>query len=68
MLRVAKMLRQKRQERGLTQEQLENRCGVSWITISRIEGSHSCNLETLAMIADGLDCELVIEFKDKKNV
>lgn len=65
MPKVAKMLRQKRLERGLTQEQLENRSGVSWITILRIERSASCNLETLDLIAEGLNCDLVIEFRER---
>ena len=52
-------LKQARERRGITQEQLARELGVSWVTISRYERNVSppsiSRLQTLATI---LDCQV----------
>lgn len=55
---VGKTIRQLRENKGLTQEQLADRINVSIRTIQRFErDKHSSNMKTLEKIAAALDIE-----------
>ncbi len=56
-----------RRKRGLTQEQLANKCGMKQSTISRLEDltyDERYSLTTLRRIASALDLELMIYFRE----
>ena len=60
-LRIGQRIAELRKERGLTQTQLAERCGLQQAHIARIEaGRYSVGLDTLAQIADALG--MVIDF------
>ncbi len=59
---IGEEIRRRRMEQGLTLRQLEELCGVSWVTIQRIETHASGTLfEKVEKILGGLGCELVIQ-------
>ena len=59
--RIGQRIAELRKERGLTQTQLAERCGLQQAHIARIEaGRYSVGLDTLAQIADALG--MVIDF------
>ena len=60
-LRIGQRIAELRKERGLTQTQLAERCGLQQAHIARIEaGRYSVGLDTLAQIADAMG--MVIDF------
>ena len=60
-------LKEIREEKGMTQEQLENKSGISRQTISAIENGKTNNVMsgTLTALADALDTTLDAIFFDK---
>ena len=61
-------LREKRIDCGLTQTDIYDLTGVAEITINRIENAKtSTTLETLSLIADAMNCDLSVEFKDRRK-
>lgn len=61
-----KTLRSERRRRKITQEAIYDRVGVSAVTINRLEHARSgCSIDTLALIAEAMGCDLVIQFVDK---
>ena len=62
--RIGKLIADIRKEKGLSQAQLAERCGTHQGHIARIElGKYSVGLDTLASIAEALDCQLDITKK-----
>ena len=62
-LRIGQRIAELRKERGLTQTQLAERCGLQQAHIARIEaGRYSVGLDTLAQIADvmGMKIDFII--------
>lgn len=62
-LRIGRRIAEIRKERGLTQTQLAERCGLQQAHIARIEaGRYSVGLDTLAQIADvmGMKIDFII--------
>lgn len=58
-LRIGQRIAELRKERGLTQTQLAERCGLQQAHIARIEaGKHSVGLDTLAQIADAMGMQV----------
>ena len=60
-------LKEIREEKGMTQEQLENKSGISRQTISAIENGKTNNVMsgTLTALADALDTTIDAIFFDK---
>jgi len=69
-LRVAEKIRELRSKKGLSQVGLAKRIGTSQSTIARLEDpdNFSYSLKTLLKIADALDMELIIDFKEKAHL
>lgn len=64
-LRVGAIIRSLREWRDLRQEGLEQRSGVSWRHISRIENGHiNAGIDTYIKLARGLDVPLARLFDD----
>lgn len=58
-LRIGQRIAELRKERGMTQMQLAERCGLQQAHIARIEaGKHSVGLDTLAQIADAMGMQV----------
>jgi len=56
---LAKRIKVTRKERGLTQEQLANKVGLSWNFIARIETNNATmSLQTLVSLANVLDVSI----------
>lgn len=55
-LALAKRARNIRKRRGITQEELSRRCGVSYGSIKRFEATGMISLLSLTKIAMELDC------------
>lgn len=56
---MANNVKKIREKRGMTQEQLSERAGVSRITISQLEnGANDVRLGTLKRIAEALECSV----------
>lgn len=52
-----------RKEKGITQKQLAEKCGISQADISRLEsGNANPSIRTLQRIADGMGMKLKISF------
>ena len=64
-VRVAYMLRELREQSGLTQKQVAQRLGVTYQTYQRMErpGRSNLSLATLARVARALNKEVVIEMR-----
>ncbi|HXV58465.1 MAG TPA: helix-turn-helix transcriptional regulator [Gaiellaceae bacterium] len=61
---IARFVIQRRDELGLTQQQLAERMGTSHSAISRIEsGQHRTSIATLERLAEALDARLVMGFE-----
>lgn len=54
---VAQRMRQRRKERGLSQQDLSRKSGVSLGSLKRFEREHQISLESLVKLAFALDCE-----------
>jgi len=60
---VAVMLREVRERRGLTQQQLARRLGRTQSMVARWEsGEHEFTLGTLARLAEALECPFTVRF------
>ena len=60
--RIGQDIAQLRKEKGMTQVQLSERCGLSQVHISRIEaGKYDIRLDTLAAIAKALGRRIALE-------
>ncbi|MEG1840998.1 MAG: helix-turn-helix transcriptional regulator [Raoultibacter sp.] len=60
---IMKLLAQARNEQGLSQAELAQRCGLKQSNISRLEtGASSPTLKTLEQLASGLGRKLEIRF------
>lgn len=67
-LGLGAVLRQVREHRGVTQEQLATAVGLKRTSITNYErGTQRLQLSTLAMIADALDMELVVHLKPRQQ-
>lgn len=65
---VAVMLREVRERRGLTQQQLARRLGRTQSMVARWEsGEHEFTLGTLARLAEALGCPLTVRFSVKEK-
>jgi predicted transcriptional regulator len=59
---IADKVADRRVEKGLSQRELAERCGTTQSAIARLErGGRPPRIDTLLRIADGLDCELMVE-------
>ncbi|MBI4549950.1 MAG: helix-turn-helix transcriptional regulator [Candidatus Omnitrophica bacterium] len=56
-----------RNQRGLTQFALARKIGVTQQEISRVEKGDNCSLLTLNRIAEALEYDLEILFREKKS-
>ena len=67
-LRIGAQIRELRRKKGLNQAELAKLVGTSQSTIARLENpdNFSYSLKTLLKIAEALDMELVISFREKK--
>ena len=62
---IIDQLIQRRQEQGITQQQLANMLNVKQAAISRLERKKQLpNLDTLVRLADALGCKVKIIFDD----
>ena len=60
--RICQRITDIRKEKGMTQAQLSERCGLSQVHISRIEaGKYDIRLDTLAAIAKALGRRIAFE-------
>ena len=65
---LAQKLRKARKELGLTQKELGESIGVTRQVITRIEtGTQNVTLQTLQTLVLALNCEFLIELKQKKR-
>jgi DNA-binding XRE family transcriptional regulator len=65
---IARLLKERREERGLSRRELGRRVDLSHSLISLIErGQHAENLKTLKMIAAALDMRLLLRFEHRAN-
>ena len=61
-LKVAKSIREIREKRGLSQEQLADKMNISRSTISKIEsGKFNCSIDYLSKFAYFLDFEIILQ-------
>jgi len=67
-LRIGDQIKELRRKKGLNQSELAELVGTSQSTIARLENpdNFSYSLKTLLKIAEALDMELVISFREKK--
>jgi transcriptional regulator with XRE-family HTH domain len=63
-LRVIRKLQETRRAKGITQEVLAERLGVSLNNVQRIEAGQNITFRTLSRIATALGVEIDVEFKD----
>lgn len=62
--RIGKRIAELRKERGLSQVQLAERCGMHQGHIARVElGKYSVGIDTLVNIAEALGCKIDITEK-----
>lgn len=61
-------VRERRDLRGLTQQELADKSGLSKVTIGQIErGNAEPSIGTLGKIAQALECELELDFLPKEQ-
>jgi transcriptional regulator with XRE-family HTH domain len=63
-LRVIRMLQEARKAKGITQETLAERLGVSLNNVQRIEAGQNITLRTLGRIAMAIGVEVVVQMND----
>jgi transcriptional regulator with XRE-family HTH domain len=65
---VADQVAERRQQRGLSQRELAELVGTTQSAIARLErGGRPPRIDTLLRIADALDCELVVDLKQRRH-
>ena len=66
--KIARMVIERRSDRGWTQKELAQRMGTSHSVISRIEsGQHQTGVETLKRLAKAFETNLVVGFRDESD-
>ena len=61
---VGRMVAERRNDRGMSQQELAVLCGTTQSAIARLErGSRPPKLDTLLRVADALDADLVVELR-----
>ena len=63
--RIGKIIKARRKELGLTQKDLEDFSGVSYVNISDIENGKNCTINSLMKVLEplGLTLEVIVENK-----
>jgi ribosome-binding protein aMBF1 (putative translation factor) len=65
---IAELVAERRKAWGVSQRELAELCGTTQSAIARVErGARPPRIDTLAHIADALDCELIIELRPRTN-
>ncbi len=65
-LAIARRVAEQRRDRQLSQQELGDLCGTTQSAIARLErGVRPPRLDTLARIANALDCDLVVELRPR---
>jgi transcriptional regulator with XRE-family HTH domain len=65
---IGDILKERRQFLHLTQEDMEELCGINKKTIQQVEmGKGNPSLETLGRLANTLGMELMVQVKDLEN-
>ncbi|MFV1951774.1 MAG: helix-turn-helix domain-containing protein [Nitrospinota bacterium] len=66
---IGKKIKDRRQEIGMTQEQLAEKMGVTYQQVQRYEnGVNKLNVEQLQVIADSLDVPISFFFEDTQPI
>jgi transcriptional regulator with XRE-family HTH domain len=66
---LAAHVAEQRRARGLSQSELADLCATTQSAIARLErGLRPPRLDTLLRIANGLDCELIVELRPRTIV
>lgn len=66
--RIGRRIAEIRKEKGMTQAQLANLCGLQQAHIARIEnGRYSVGLDTMAQIADAMGAKIDIIINGRKR-
>lgn len=64
-MKLSPQIKTRRLQLGLQQKDMKLRIGMNQQQYQRIEAGGNARLETLALIAEGLDAELLLIPKDK---
>ena len=68
-LAIARQVAEQRRARRLSQSDLAELCGTTQSAIARLErGVRPPRLDTLARIANALDCELVVQLQPRTTI
>lgn len=64
---IGQLLKQERQKAGLTQKQLAEKSGISFVAINRIERGHPPRLSVITKIFTAMNLDLVFDVLDKEH-
>lgn len=64
---IGELLKAERQKQNLTQKQLSEKSGISFVSISRFENGTQPRLSIITKIFDAMGKRLQIEVKDKAS-
>jgi transcriptional regulator with XRE-family HTH domain len=64
---IGELLKAERQKQNLTQKQLAEKSGISFVSISRFENGTQPRLSIITKIFDAMGKRLQIEVKDKAS-
>lgn len=64
---IGEQLKTERQKLNLTQKQLAEKSGISFVSINRIENGSNPRLSVIKKIFDAMDKNLTIIIEDKEN-
>lgn len=65
---IAAQVVAQRRDRGLSQRELAELCGTTQSAIARLErGARPPRLDTLLLLADVLDCELIVQLRPRTS-
>lgn len=64
---IGQLLKQERQRAGLTQKQLAEKSGISFVAINRIERGHPPRLSVIDKIFTAMNLDLVFSVLDKQT-
>lgn len=64
---IGELLKAERQKQNLTQKQLAEKSGISFVSISRFENGTQPRLSIITKIFDAMGKTLQIEIKDKAS-
>ena len=64
---IGELLKAERQKLNLTQKQLAEKSGISFVSINRIENGTNPRLSVIKKIFDAMDKEVVYQIEDKEN-